>query len=69
MSLGDPGAVVGVTSHQARKAALFLCGRARSRADAVLLLEACGLLPYQPGPPVKARAEQEAVIKHPVRGQ
>jgi hypothetical protein len=69
MSFADLGAGAGVSEQEARDAALFLTGRAHDREDARQLLEACGLLPYKPGTPVKARAEQGAVIKYPVRGQ
>ena len=33
------------------------------------LLEACGLLPYEPAKPPKARPEHGPPIKHPVAGQ
>ena len=61
----------GLTDEQAREAALFLAGRARDAEDARLLLEACGLVPYESGEPpkVKAKAEHSATVKYPRPGQ
>lgn len=69
MSFKDIGSVPGITDEQAKDAALFLTGSAHDQDDARLLLEACGLLPYESGTPVKAKPEQGAVIKFPRPGQ
>lgn len=69
MSFKDLGAVPGITDEQAQDAALFLTGSAHDEDDARLLLEACGLLPYESGTTAKAKPEQGAVIKFPRPGQ
>jgi hypothetical protein len=62
-------ASTGVSEEDARSAALFLLGNARDAEDGRNLLEACGLMPYEPGEPAKPRAEKSPVIHRPVRGQ
>jgi len=43
-SLPDPG-TTNLTGQEWHDAALAICARARSKADAVLILPACGLIP------------------------
>ena len=47
--------VTGLTEEQSRAGALFLTGSARDAEDARLLLEACGLIPYESGEPPKTQ--------------
>lgn len=44
-------ALAGLTDEQARDGALFLTDHARDIEDARLLLEVCGLLPYEAARP------------------
>jgi hypothetical protein len=59
---------LGAEEEEARNTAVFIgCEAAGGDRDAQpggarQLLEACGLIPYEPGEPVKHRAEQEALI-------
>ena len=69
MGFGRIQSITGLTDEQARAGALFLTGHARDAEDARNLLEACGLLPYESGEPVKPKAEKSAVNKPLVPGQ
>ena len=63
---------VGVRDWEAHSTALTFAEKARGKAadgDGWDLLEACGLVPYKPGDPGKARTEQGPVYHRPVRGQ
>ena len=61
--------VAGLTDEDARAGALFLTDRARDVEDARLLLEACGLLPYESAKPSKSRPERSPVNQGKVPGQ
>ena len=69
MGFGRIQSVAGLTDEQARAGALFLTGHARDAEDARMLLEACGLLPYETGEPVKSRAEKSPANKPLLPGQ
>jgi len=51
MGFGRVQSVAGLTDEQAHAGALFLADHARDADDARLLLEICGLLPYEAARP------------------
>ena len=62
-------AVAGLTDEQAREGALWLAGSSLSAGDGWMLLEACGLVPYESANPPKVRGEHSAPVKYNRPGQ
>ena len=67
---GDPGALRKSLRRERFWTAVAIGRYGPNDADSIgVILEACGLVAYEPGDPPKAPAEKASVIKYPRPGQ